>query len=716
MQSDTTVTVKDISKAIDKTPRWVNLRAKKEGWKAKVLNGRGDRRFSLEGLPEDVKMAISAHNFKLMAQNNGPQGSLIYKEARTVPVGSPELADWQNKTALAWADLIRAYLKEKELAASRGKPKVEAAKLYIKGYNTGQLMPKVFEILGNTSWQSVERQLKKFRDANYDYTVLAPRWGKHRGQRKVTDDEFNTMLSFALHPNRLRIAEVIRLTTIALKRRDINSPSSDGTLRRALEDWRKTNEDKWIFCREGEKALNDKCLPYLERDASLLEVGEVLVADGHTLNFQILHPFTGKPCRMTMLMWYDWASCMPVGWEIMPTENVQCVASGMRSAILTLGKMPKVAYLDNGKAFKAKIFTSQDIDFEEAGFYGMFARLGIETIFAWPYNAQSKPVERFFGTFNELERLMPTYTGASIQDKPAHLLRNEKLHRKIHEKKYGGWVPNIDEANRIIAGWLTEYASRPHQGLKGLCPGEVFETGRGPGVDETALRYLMMSMEIKRVHQNGIRFMGRNYYDEALYGYRDRVMIRYDFEDLSKICIYDITGAKQICEAKAVKPVHPVAKLTGRKEDLALVKAGIHQKRTLKKATEKIAREYVEEAPDLIAVPERLKSPPTPLYERGEKGAGFGRLTPGEAERIEAEAAKMKVLELKPKEPELVHMSDPDRYEALLERECRGDELCLDDMQFMRYFEKTGLFKTLKERFEFLRELWIAGDEEDGRV
>ena len=625
-------------------------------------------------------------------------------------VGSPDLADWQNRIALARADLIRALLEEEARAKKENRSVVQAKKLYIKGYNTGQLLPGVFEILGPVALPTVYSWIKTFRAANYDYVAIAPQWGNRKGDRKVTDEEFNALLSFALHPNRLRITEAVRLTKVALVRRAASSPSSEATLRRAIEDWRAQNYDRWVFCREGEKSLNDKCLPYLERDAGLLDVGEVLVADGHMLNFQILHPFTGKPCRMAMILWYDWASAMPAGWEIMPTENVQCVAAGLRRAILSLGKVPRVAYLDNGKAFKAKVFTNQNIDFEEAGFYGMFARLGIETVFAWPYNAQSKPVERFFGTFNELERLMPTYTGASIQDKPAHMLRNEKLHKRIHEQKYGGWVPTIEEALRIIAGWVKEYAGRPHRGLKGLCPGEVLASGRGPGVDEAALRHLMMSMESKPVHRNGVTVMGRNYYDGALYGRRDWVLVRYDMEDLSRVLVYDVTGARLICEASAVRAVHPVARISGGKEDLALVKEGIRQKRALKKETEKAARAYVEAAPALVAIPERAGVNPTPTAEKRK----MAMLPRGEAEKIEAEAAKMKVLELKPKTPDPLYMSEADRYEALLERECRGEELGIDEMQYMRYFEKTAIFNSLKDRFDFLRELWVAGEEESG--
>lgn len=48
--------------------------------------------------------------------------------------------------------------------------------------------------------------------------------------------------------------------------------------------WFKDNNyDKWILARDGEKALSDKVEPYIKRDASLLEVGDILVADGHIL-------------------------------------------------------------------------------------------------------------------------------------------------------------------------------------------------------------------------------------------------------------------------------------------------------------------------------------------------------------------------------------------------------------------------------------------------
>ena len=80
--------------------------------------------------------------------------------------------------------------------------------------------------------------------------------------------------------------------------------------------------------REGEKALDDLVGPYITRDSSMLNVGDVLVADGHRLNFDCIHPFTGRPARMTLILWLDWASRMPAGWEIMPEEDTVAINFG----------------------------------------------------------------------------------------------------------------------------------------------------------------------------------------------------------------------------------------------------------------------------------------------------------------------------------------------------------------------------------------------------
>ena len=68
----------------------------------------------------------------------------------------------------------------------------------------------------------------------------------------------------------------------------------------------------------------------------------------------------------------------------------------------------------------------------------------------------------------------------------------------------------------------------------------------------------MMAHEVKTIHRNGIRFLNTDYYNDALYGLRDRVMIRYSLFDLTKIKVYSVKG-EFICTAKRITSTHPMA-------------------------------------------------------------------------------------------------------------------------------------------------------------
>lgn len=65
------------------------------------------------------------------------------------------------------------------------------------------------------------------------------------------------------------------------------------------------------------KALRDKVMPYISRDISKLEVGDVLVADGHCLAVKCINSFISKPCRSTLIRYIDWKSTALVSYEIM---------------------------------------------------------------------------------------------------------------------------------------------------------------------------------------------------------------------------------------------------------------------------------------------------------------------------------------------------------------------------------------------------------------
>ncbi len=607
------------------TSRMVQLRAQKENWPSQKRQGRGGgREYLVTCLPEATRIALalegSRFNVQGLKKNKQPNPkskiiTLYNKDniARDVPTKEvqginlqpetikslqPQITapEWAQKIALARVDLVRQFIAYREGARLQHRSATAAASEFLTAYNRQLICANLFGDLASIkSLSTLYSWEKTFREASYDFQALVPAWGScRRGACAITDDEQHYLLTQCLHQNQIKVGTAINMTKNILAYRNIPSPSHPSTMRRFVEQFRRIHNDIWVLAREGEKALRDKVAPYLERDDSVLTVGDVLVGDGHRCNFQVINPFTGKPCRPALIGFFDWASRVMCGWAIMLEENVQAIAAALRMAILSLGKTPKYLYLDNGKAFKSKVFT-HDINLEECGVYGMFARLGILTSFAWPYNARSKPIERFFGTLsNTFERLLPSFSGASIPDRPASHNRNEKFMAAAFPQR----IPAITEVHQWLVAWQGYYLNMPHpnpfrRGPEGQkqTRGQVFNAGRGPGVREADLNYMMMSMEIRTIRQNGIHFMGRNYWNENLYGLKDRVVIRYSWEDVgSRIYVYDRNGT-YLGRADRIEPVHPLAALADNPhESYTEVKERIKTQRRLVAGTKKVVR------------------------------------------------------------------------------------------------------------------------------
>ena len=337
----------------------------------------------------------------------------------------------------------------------------------------------------------------------------------------------------------------------------------------------------------------------------------MLVADGHTLNFQVINPFTGKPCRATLLGFLDWKSGGLVGYDIMLEECTQNIASALRNAILKMDHIPEYVYQDNGRAFKSKFFNG-DKKFEELGFTGVYNKLGIKPVYALCYNARAKVIERFFLDFQEsFEKLIPSYIGTSIENKPAYLMRNEKLHKNIHEKYsllFAGdkrvrskadfspmpasrFTPTIEQTLKMIEKWLEYKHSQPCPNAKDKTIQEVFNEIEKQNIDENSLDDLMMGTIVKSIGRNGIRFLKADYFDEALYGIKGKTVIKYSLFDLSYIKVYSIKG-EFICKASRITETHPLAYQMGDINDIEDYKQKIEKQQKLRKKTIKAVREH----------------------------------------------------------------------------------------------------------------------------
>ena len=486
---------------------------------------------------------------------------------------TPEKA---KQNALAKLDLIRKWQEFRRKAVN----KLQADYDFVKLHNSSNSY--LFSVLGKISRGSLHRW-KASLDGTEDYTRLIPNYkyvSVNEYRTCLTDEEIKIFMGLLLHPNRICIGKAIALTKYKLKEQGQSFIPADITFRRYAKWFKDNNYDKWVLARDGEKALSDKVEPYIKRDASLLDVGDILVADGHKLAFQVINPFTGKPCRATLVGFLDWKSTALVGYEIMLEENTQCIASALRNAIINLDMVPKIVYQDNGRAFRAKYFTD-DKGFGELGFYGLYAKLGIETVFARPYNARSKVIERFFKEFQEgFEKLMPSYVGSSIINKPAYLKRKENFHKNLHQD----YVPTIEETIKMIDMWLKFKNSQPCTNAPNLTIAEVLENRKKQNIDKSLLDDLMLATEVKTIQRNGVRFLNCDYFDERLYGLRGKVLVKYNLFDLTSVKVFTPKG-EYLCTAERVTETHPMAKILGTVEDLEDYKQKIQKQQKLKRNT-----------------------------------------------------------------------------------------------------------------------------------
>lgn len=702
-------TIVEIARALDLPRVTATRRAAKEGWPFEEQPCRGGRKrfYPLATLPDAVRLAVVGQApVERLLPDVATRGRSIPLRRR--PTGP--LSDKQQRLSAARFELVRLYMTHLAQAGHGGR--MRAREEFLVLYEA-PAWPALREALGQLCWQTIERWQRILQQDGDPQALADTRGNWRRGNSRLSPEQMQILATFAYHPNNMRLSHCVRWAQAVMRKHGIDTMSVD-TYRRYIERLRDTNYPAWVFYREGEQALENKCGYTLERDWSRVEVGDLVTADGHVLNFEVLNPWTGKPCRPILVLFFDCRSNMPLGWELMPTENTTSIHVALRRSILALGKYPKVVYLDNGRAFKGQYFTSSRA-FDDGTITGLYARLGIATTFATPYHGQSKTVERFFGTLLEMESVLPTYTGSDIAHKPARMHRGERLHRALWDRYGGGSVAlSLQQAHEILACWFDDYANRPQRGhLDGQTPIEVFNAGRGPGVDEAELVELMLSIELRTIRKEGISLMGRTYYHPALYGRREPVVVRYDLQDRGAIWVYEKDGGL-LCRAEPKCGVHPAARTLGSETDREQLAAELATKNRMKTLTVGPARKLLKE--QILPEHERhmqaigmaqgaapgqpgteLNSVPREVKKITHIDMAKARREADEAVALQAEAERSDL------QGELLRLSEPDRYERLIELEAQGHELGAEWLGFMSYFESLEAYAREAEYWEACR-------------
>lgn len=102
----------------------------------------------------------------------------------------------------------------------------------------------------------------------------------------------------------------------------------------------------------------------------------------------------------------------------------------------------------------------------------------------------------------------------------------------------------------------------------------------------------MLVAEVKTIQRNGIRFLNCDYFDERLYGFRDKVLIKYNLFDLTNIKVFTTKG-EYLCTAERVTETHPMAKILGTVKDFEDYKQKIQKQQKLRRKTINSIKKYL---------------------------------------------------------------------------------------------------------------------------
>lgn len=412
--------------------------------------------------------------------------------------------------------------------------------------------------------------------------------------------------------NQKTVSDCHRATRIHAMQKNWSWPKSE----RGTAKWlsRHDNLPFTYFCREGKEAYDRKYRPYLQQDWSQIPPGHFYVADHTRCDFWV--SYKGTQIRPWLTAVQDCGSRRIVGWVLGPAPHQEAILVAMRMAFGQA--VPEYLRIDNGKDFTARsivgmskaerrqLLAQHGTDYKDVvrkartmivpdddRWKGIVPSLGIQLIFAIPYNPQSKgTLERFFGRMHDqFDKNFASYCGRSPEHRPDTLqdVRDGRTFRGMKglELVDTGGVPTIEQARASLEGWMTLYDLTPHHGLglNGRTPAAVWNSAQKlRKAVETELDFLISVRGTYRVSANGVSLVAAGQTlsygmaDPALGRYRGRdVLVAVDPEYPARCLAFDPVNRRLIAALQPNKPIHPLATTDDLREGSATV-AGIRKR------------------------------------------------------------------------------------------------------------------------------------------
>jgi putative transposase len=328
-----------------------------------------------------------------------------------------------------------------------------------------------------------------------------------------------------------------------------------------------------VLGREGAQAFRNRYGIYIPRSYADLRNREIFCGDHHEFDL-FVHTRSGKLIRPWISAWQDLKTGVLTGWFISERPSSQTIALAFRHAVLPkddgIMGLPESIYVDNGKDFRSRYLEGQrkrlgpipadSVDLfarahglgvlDMRAMEGIWRNLGLKVRHTIPYNAQAKPIERFFGTAErDFVQELPGWCGSKLALRPVDILKGQIRRHQAWLKGEAEETPflHLAEFALLFERWLHEhYLRSPHARL-GCSPLEAYRREYGTPVvpDERTLDLLLMRAEQRLVRRNGLELFERNrwYWSEKLVGREGSyVEVRWDPRNLGKVLVYTEEG------------------------------------------------------------------------------------------------------------------------------------------------------------------------------
>jgi putative transposase len=317
--------------------------------------------------------------------------------------------------------------------------------------------------------------------------AIVPQWGKRKSTvPDIYQERFNAEFLKQGAPSVESCwKQVLGFFSRTEKDFDIKKfPSAKAFERRLLKEM---PESSAFLLRHGPAKWNRKYGYSIERDYSKLKAGEVWVSDHAQLDVAAEMP-DGKLRYLWVTVWADVKTGKWLGWCIHEEgPNSDHIFLAFYRAAAKYG-IPSDIIIDNGKDYRCKSFTGGrdwwKLEIDEQYTNSLVQSLHIIPHFAWPYNAQSKIIERTFRKVNQgFSCHLAGYRGPDIPRKPEALV----------DQKSAGQIWKRDKLVSEFDKFITEVYNRDSSDgkvLQGMCPDELWEKEYPQSIDQACVRLI----------------------------------------------------------------------------------------------------------------------------------------------------------------------------------------------------------------------------------